>query len=94
MKNWLWYGNKTQSVRPQEGEPSAKTSLYGENGSSGRSKIKLQFFIKDIPITIQVNSGSTHNFFYQSLVKNLKLATDPRNSFSVTVAKSGKVSSN
>lgn len=60
-------------------------------GSTGMCTLKLQGLIKSTPVSILVDSGSTHNFVSLSLVKHLQLNTSPCSPFQITVANGEKV---
>lgn len=61
-------------------------SLHALTGSKGDVTLKIQGVLKDKKISILVDSGSTHNFVSQNLVKQLQLRTDPCSTFQVIVA--------
>lgn len=80
----VWEGVEAEKEENQVEE--AKVSVQAMNGSGGTGTLKLQGAIQGKPVTILVDSGSTHNFISQNLVKQLHLKVSPCTPFKVTVA--------
>lgn len=79
-------------VENQEQEPDAGISIHAISGSKGTNTIKIQGKIKNRPISILIDSGSTHNFIAQGLAKQLRLPLNTCKPFTVTVANGDKLS--
>lgn len=70
----------------EESKTEAHMSLYALTSSKGDGTLKVQGILKDKEINILVDSGFTHNFVSQNLVKQLQLRTEPCSTFQVIVA--------
>lgn len=86
----IWEGNNGDTL-PETTKQLAKVSINAMNGSPGTGTIKLQGHLHGRPITILVDSGSTHDFISTSLVKQLQLKTKPTTSINVTIADGSNV---
>lgn len=64
------------------------------NGSSGNCTLKLQGLLQGRLVHILVDSGSTHNFISQNLVKTLALKPNPCSPFNIVVANGDSIRCN
>lgn len=78
-------------VADAEREPDAGISIHALTGSKGTNTIKISGKIKNIPITILINSGSTNNFIAQDLVKQFKIPVSCHKPFNVIVPNGAKL---
>lgn len=60
--------NDEATIEQQEAD-DAEISLHALVGSKGPQTIKVKAHIKNRPVKVLVDSGSTHNFVSQGLVK-------------------------
>lgn len=67
-------------------EPEAEVSIHALHGTQGLHTLKLKGMITKVPFTMLVDTGSTHNFISQSLVKTLGLHTSTCTTMKVTLA--------
>lgn len=81
----IWNEDEHQ-LNCSESNTEAKVSLHALMGSTGTGTIKVQGLIQNKPISILLDSGSTHNFVSQRLAKLLSLRTTPCTPFKITVA--------
>lgn len=66
-------------------ENNCGISIHAITGTKGFHTIKLQGQGKGKPISMLLDSGSTHNFISQTLVKKIQLTTEPCFPIKVTV---------
>lgn len=85
----IWEEDDNGATNPTV--PEAKISIQAMSGSTGNCTLKLLGAIKGRTVSILVDSGSTHNFIPQALVKQLQLTTAPCNSFDITVANGERI---
>lgn len=86
----IWEADSVVEETNQQDD--AGISLHAIMGSRSSSTIKIQGWLKNKPISVLVDSGSTHNFIAQSLVKQLRLPVTPCSEFKVQVANGEKLS--
>lgn len=83
-----------EEMNCEEDEPPATISLHAVAGSRGSHNLKVIGTIKNRPISILLDNGSTNNFVSQGLVKQLQLPTSPCTSFKVIIANGEKLMCN
>lgn len=66
-------------------------ALFGTLAPSSINTMKVPRFIKNCPVTIMVDSNSSHNFVDIGLVKRLRSYLDTKHVFNVKIADGGKV---
>lgn len=67
-------------------EDNCEVSIHAITGTQGVHTMKLQGHVKNAHISMLLDSGSTHNFISQALVRKLQLTTEPCSPIKVTVA--------
>lgn len=67
-------------------QPDVGVSLHALQGTQGLHTLKLDGGIKNKAITMLVDTGSTHNFLSQALVKSQRIATIPSPEVKITLA--------
>lgn len=72
-------------------ETENELSLHALTGTQGLHTLRLQGLIKGQKINILIDTGSSHSFLSQSLVKQLKLKTNICKEVSVVVADGSKL---
>ena len=70
----------------------SKISLHALTGSTDPRTLRLTGYIHGKPITILVDSGSTHNFVQPRVAELLRLTISPANPFDVTVGNGSTIS--
>ena len=73
---------------------SADVSLHAISGTQGLHTLQIKGTIKSRTVTLLVDTGSTHSFISQQLVKQLRLPVTPCEGFTVTVASGDKLHCN
>lgn len=61
-------------------------SIHALQGTQGLHTLKIEGHIKRLPVTMLVDTGSTHNFISQALVKKLGIPTSTCTTMKVTLA--------
>ncbi|MCH81628.1 hypothetical protein A2U01_0002419, partial [Trifolium medium] len=74
----------TIQTTPQDTEPP-QISLHALMGHTIPQTLRVLGHIRKQPVSILIDSGSTHNFIQDRVVKQLGLSTDPAGSFQVLV---------
>ncbi|KAM1775774.1 hypothetical protein ACFX11_042662 [Malus domestica] len=77
-------------VETEEPEITA-CALFGTPAPPTINTMRVQGFIKNCPVTILIDSGSSHNFIDLSLVKRMKYTLDTGHIFNVKIADGGRV---
>lgn len=78
-------------TNPTEPTDEAKVSIHVMSGTEGACTLKVQGTLKGNTINILIDSGSTHNFISQHLIKKLNLSSQPYSPFSIIVANGDKL---
>lgn len=71
---------------PKEGENDCGVSIHAVTGTQGLHTLKFMGAVKDRNLQVLLDTGSTHNFVSQAVVKHLRLNTERCTSMSVTLA--------
>lgn len=78
-------------IEKQEGEEIAEILFHAIVGKMHPQTIRLQGWMKGRSVTVLVDSGNTHNFMDQSLVKKCGLTITNDQTFQVMVANREKI---
>lgn len=74
-----------------EGDENIEISLNALTGSVAFKTIRIQGFIKNTPISILIDSGSTHNFVDENIAKRLQCKQISTRPLGVTVANGARM---
>lgn len=74
-----------ESMNPQNLLVPPDISLHALAGHSSLHTLRLTSYIRNSPVQIFIDSGSTHNFIQEDLVSRLRHPLDSTYSFPVTV---------
>lgn len=80
----------TENIEIEELEITT-CALFGTSAPPTIQTMKVSGYIKSCPVTILIDSGSSHNFVDVELVKRLKEVLDKGYVFNVKIADGGKV---
>lgn len=69
-----------------EDDSKVEVSAHALQGTQGLHTLKIEGLIKKLPVTMLVDTGSTHNFISQLLVKKLGIQTSTCTAMKVTLA--------
>lgn len=87
----IMWENEEEEQSPIENQDEAAISLNAMMGARCSNTVKIKGKLKHKTISILIDSGSTHNFISQGLVKQLKLPTTPCSVFNICVANGEKL---
>ncbi|XP_068329703.1 uncharacterized protein [Pyrus communis] len=68
-------------------------AVFGSSAPQHIQTMKVSGFIKNCPVVVLLDSGSSHNFISLSTAKQLGWKVDSNNSFEVMIANGGTISS-
>ena len=70
-----------EEVTPYMGEPKPEISLHAMEGRSRPQTLRVQGHLQNSPVSVLIDSGSTHNFVQAQVAKFLGLAMTPTTEF-------------
>ncbi|KAA8524177.1 hypothetical protein F0562_010393 [Nyssa sinensis] len=86
------FGPITNELEHEAGEEQAEITLHAFSGWKGPRTMKLQAFIGKQPVTVLVDSGSSHNFVSDRVACHLHLPVTSTKKFNVKIADGGQLS--
>lgn len=93
----LWDSEEECNLWGHKGEDKAmdgEVSLHAMSGTRGLHTMQIQGMIKNRRVNLLLDSGSSHSFISQALVKQLKLPIRSCNEMQITIANGEKIQCN
>ena len=86
------YGDQLEKLKEKANDSQKPViSLYAMLGTGDSNTMRLQGRIKSLKVVILVDSGNTHNFMDQAIVKKVSCQTHTMARTGVTIANGDKI---